>query len=151
MVKLKGFQKLTSTENALSKWLGVLKLKKPTAVNVTLSEALNRVLEEDAIADESLPRFDRSAMDGYALNSENTAGASQFKPTLLQLTQSNVVGSKQAKQVWTGNPIPKGADAVVMIENTQKRDDVIEVWTQLAPNENVSRVGEDLKKGGSCN
>jgi molybdopterin molybdotransferase len=146
LVKLKGFQKLTSTENALSKWLGVLKLKKPTAVNVTLSEALNRVLEEDAIAEESLPRFDRSAMDGYALNSENTAGASQLKPTFFQLTQSNVVGSKQAKQVWTGNPIPKGADAVVMIENTQKRDDAIEVWTQLAPNENVSRVGEDLKK-----
>ena len=147
MVKLKGFQKLTSTEDALSKWLGVLKFKKPSAVNVTLSEALNRVLEEDAIADESLPRFDRSAMDGYALNSENTAGASQFKPTLLQLTQTNIVGSKQAKQVWTGNPIPKGADAVVMIEKTQKRDDGIEVWTQLAPNENVSRVGEDLKKG----
>ena len=147
MVKLKGFQKLTSTENALSKWLGVMKLKKPTAVEITLSEALNRVLEENAIADESLPRFDRSAMDGYSLNSENTAGASQLKPTLLQLTQSNVVGSKQAKQVWTGNPIPKGADAVVMIEKTQKRDDGIEVWTQLAPNENVSRVGEDLKKG----
>ncbi|HJW65213.1 MAG TPA: gephyrin-like molybdotransferase Glp [Candidatus Bathyarchaeia archaeon] len=147
MVKLKGFQKLTSTEDALSKWLGVLKIRKPSAVNVALSEALNRVLEEDAIADESLPRFDRSAMDGYALNSENTAGASQFKPTLLQLTQTNIVGSKQAKQVWTGNPIPKGADAVVMIEKTQKRDDGIEVWTQLAPNENVSRVGEDLKKG----
>jgi molybdopterin molybdotransferase len=147
LVKLKGFQKLTPTEDALSKWLGVLKFKKPSAVNVTLSEALYRVLEEDAIADESLPRFDRSAMDGYALNSKNTAGGSQFKPTLLQLTQSDFVGSKQAKQVWTGNPIPKGADAVVMIEKTQKRDDVIEVWTQLAPNENVSRVGEDLKKG----
>ena len=147
MVKLKGFQKLTSTDDALSKWLGVLKIKKPSAVNVPLSEALNRVLAEDIITEESLPRFDRSAMDGYALNSENTTGASQFKPALLQLTQSNVVGSKQAKQVWTGNPIPKGADAVVMIENTQKRDDGIEVWTQLAPNENVSGIGEDIKKG----
>ena len=65
----------------------------------------------------------------------------------MQLTQSNVVGSEQAKQVWTGNPIPKGADAVVMIENTQKRDERIEVWVQLAPGDNVSKKGEDLKKG----
>ena len=146
MVKLKGFQKLTSTDDALAKWLDVLKIKKPGAVNVPLSEGLNRVLAEDVIAEESLPRFDRSAMDGYALNSENTAGASQFKPALLQVTQANVIASKQAKQVWTGNPIPKGANAVVMIENTQKRDDGIEVWSQLAPYENVSRVGEDIKK-----
>jgi molybdopterin molybdotransferase len=147
LVKLKGFQKLTSTDDALNKWLGVMKIKKPSAVNVPLSEGLNRVLAEDVVTEESLPRFDRSAMDGYALNSENTAGASQFKPALLQLTQSNVIGSKQAKQVWTGNPIPKGANAVVMIENTQKRGDGIEVWSQLAPNENASKIGEDIKKG----
>jgi molybdopterin molybdotransferase len=147
LVRLKGFQKLTLIDDALSKWLGVLKIKKTSPVNVPLSEGLNRVLAEDVVTEESLPRFDRSAMDGYALNSENTAGASQFKPALLQLTQSNVIGSKQAKQVWTGNSIPKGANAVVMIENTQKRDDSIEVWTQLTPNENVSRVGEDIKKG----
>ena len=147
MVKLKGFQKLTPTDEALNKWLGALKIKKPNAVNVSLSEALNRVLAEDVISEENLPRFDRSAMDGYALNSENTTGTSQFKPVLFQLTQSNVIDSKQAKQVWTGNPIPKGANAVIMIEHTQKRDDAIEVWTQLAPNENVSRIGEDIKKG----
>jgi len=147
LVKLKGFQKLTPTDEALNKWLGALKIKKPNAVNVSLSEALNRVLAEDVITEESLPRFDRSAMDGYALNSENTTGTSQFKPVLFQLTQSNVIDSKQAKQVWTGNPIPKGANAVIMIEHTQKRDDAIEVWTQLAPNENVSRIGEDIKKG----
>ena len=147
MVKLKGFQKLTPTNEALNKWLSALKIKKPDTVNVSLSEALNRVLAEDVISEESLPRFDRSAMDGYALNSENTTGASQFKPVLLQLTQSNVIDSKQAKQVWTGNPIPKGANAVIMIEHTQKSDDAIEVWTQLVPNENVSRIGEDIRKG----
>jgi len=147
LVKLKGFQKLTSTDDALNKWLGVLKIKKPSAVNVPLSEALNRVLAEDVITEESLPRFDRSAVDGYALNSENTSGASQFKPALLKLTESNIVGAKQAKQVWTGTPIPKGADAVVMIENTQKRDEEIEVWVQLAPGDNVSKKGEDIKKG----
>ena len=148
MVKLKGFQKLTPTGDALGMWLGVLKIKKPSAINVPLSEALNRVLAEEVITEESLPRFDRSAMDGYALSAEATTGASQFKPATFQLTQTNVISSKQAKQVWTGNPIPKGADSVVMIENTQKHDDDgIKVWKQLAPNENVSRIGEDIKKG----
>jgi len=148
LVKLKGFQKLTPTGDALGMWLGILKIKKPSAINVPLSEALNRVLAEEEVTEESLPRFDRSAMDGYALSSEATTGASQFKPATFQLTKTNVISSKQAKQVWTGNPIPKGADAVVMIENTQKRDDDgIKVWKQLAPNENVSRMGEDIKKG----
>ena len=147
MVRLKGFQKLTSTDDALDMWLGVLKIKKPSAIDVPLSKALNRVLAEDVITEESLPRFDRSAMDGYALSAEATTGASQFKPAAFQLTQANVTSSTQAKQVWTGNPIPKGADAVVMIENTQKRDDGIKVWKQLAPNENVSKIGEDIKKG----
>jgi molybdopterin molybdotransferase len=147
LVRLKGFQKLTSTDDALQKWFSMLQVKKPDFITVPLSDALNRVLAEDVTAADSLPRFDRSAVDGYALNAEATTGASQFKPTLLQLTQSNVVGSEQAKQVWTGNPIPKGADAVVMIENTQKRDERIEVWVQLAPGDNVSKKGEDLKKG----
>jgi molybdopterin molybdotransferase len=109
--------------------------------------ALNRVLAEDIIAEEDLPRFDRSAVDGYALKSENTSGASQFKPAFFQITESDEVNFKQAKQVWTGNAIPKGADAVVMLENTQKSDEKIEVWIQLAPSENVSKKGEDIKKG----
>jgi molybdopterin molybdotransferase len=147
LVKLKGFQKLTSTDDALDMWLGVLKIKNPSIIDVPLSEALNRVLAEDVITEESLPRFDRSAMDGYALSAEATTCASQFKPAAFQLTQANVTSSTQAKQVWTGNPIPKGADAVVMIENTQKLDDGIKVWKQLAPNENVSKIGEDITKG----
>ncbi len=114
---------------------------------IPLTEALNRVVEEDIIADEDLPRFDKSAVDGYALSSESTVGASQFKPSHVKLTESDFVGSKEAKLVWTGNPIPKGADAVVMIENTQRRGVDIEVWMPLAPGDNVSRKGEDIKKG----
>jgi molybdopterin molybdotransferase len=112
-----------------------------------LNDALHRVLGEDVVAKDNLPRFDKSAVDGYALNAEATAGASQFKPALFEITESDVVGAKQVKQVWTGNPIPKGADAVVMIENTQKREGEVEVWVQHAPGDNVSKKGEDVKKG----
>lgn len=147
MVKLKGFQKLTSTDDALKKWFNVLRITKPIAEVVPLTEALHCVLAEEVVAEENLPRFDRSAVDGYAVMAEATLGASQFKPILFKLVETDLVGEKQAKQVWTGNPIPKGADAVVMLENTQKRGDSIEVGVQLAPGDNVSKQGEDVKKG----
>jgi molybdopterin molybdotransferase len=147
LVRLKGFQKLTPTDDALRIWLNVLQVKRCGEVTVPLHKALNRVLAEDVIAKEDLPRFDRSAVDGYALKSEDTNGASQFKPAFFQITESDEVNSKQARQVWTGNAIPKGANGVVMLENTQRRDGEIEVWVQLAPAENVSKKGGDIKKG----
>ena len=147
-MKLKGFQKLTLTDQALQTWFIALQIGKPKVDAVLLREALGRVLAEDLIAQEALPRFDKSAMDGYAVKSADLVGASQSKPVILQLTQAGKVEAKQAKPVWTGNPIPEGADAVVMIENTQKRSDrELEVWSQLAPWTNVSKVGEDIKKG----
>ena len=72
-------------------------------------------------------------MDGYALKSADTAGASQSKPAIFELTENQEIADKQAKQVWTGNPIPKGADAVVMLENTEKHGGKLDVWSQLAP------------------
>jgi molybdopterin molybdotransferase len=146
-VKLKGFQKLTITDQALQTWFNVLQLGKPKVVSVNLQDALGRVLAEDLVALEDLPRFDKSAMDGYAVNSSDLAGASQSKPVVLQLTQADCVEAKQAKQVWTGNPMPKGTDAVVMLENTEEHGSELEVWSQLTPWTNISGVGEDIKKG----
>ena len=146
LIRLKGFQKLATADNALQTWLNILQIKQ-RKVTVPLNKALNRVLAEDIIAEEDLPRFDRSAVDGYALKSEDTTNATQFKPVLFQLTNSDMVSSKQAKQVWTGNAIPKGADAVVMLENTRMQNGKLEVWVQLASGSNVSKKGEDIKKG----
>jgi molybdopterin molybdotransferase len=147
VVKLKGFQKLTLTDKALQTWFETLQVGKPKIEPVSLQDALERVLAEDFVAIESLPRFDKSAMDGYALNSADSAGASQSKPAVFELTDSQEIGAKQARQIWTGNPIPKGADAVVMLENTEKKEGKLEVWSRLVPGENVAKVGEDLKKG----
>jgi molybdopterin molybdotransferase len=146
-VRLKGFKKLTLIDDALRKWLDVLQVRKCRKVTVPLDEALNRVLATDLFAKEDLPRFDRSAVDGYALRAEDTAGATQFNPVTFHLTESKEIGSKQAKQIWTGNPVPKGADAAVMIENTKRSDGKLEVWIQLAVGGNVSKKGEDVKKG----
>ena len=146
LVKLKGFQKLTLTDQALTNWLGTLQIGKPKEETVPLQQALGRVLSDDLVASEDLPRFDKSAVDGYAVKTADLAGASQFKPAILQLTETEV-GAKQAKQIWTGNPIPKGADAVIMLENTKKRNSTLEVWSQLAPGDNISKKGEDTKQG----
>jgi molybdopterin molybdotransferase len=146
LARLKGFQKLTRVDEALQTWLDVLQIKKRSEAAVPLDEALNRILATDITAKEDLPRFDKSAVDGYALRAEYTTGATQFKPVTLQLTE-NEVAAKQAEQIWTGNPLPKGANAVVMIENTKKRDGELEVSIQLARGGNVSRKGEDVKKG----
>jgi len=146
LARLKGFQKLTLIDDALQKWLNVLQIKKPREVTVPLNEALNRVSATELTAKEDLPRFDKSAVDGYALKAQDTTGASQFKPVTFQITELAEVGSKQARQIWTGNPLPKGANAVVMIENTKKTDGKLEVWVQLATGGNVSKKGEDVKK-----
>lgn len=146
-MKLKGFQKLTLTDEALQTWFNTLQLGKPKIVSVSLQDALGRVLAENLVALEDLPRFDKSAMDGYAVKSSDLVGASQSKPVVLQLTQTDYINSKQAKQIWTGNPIPEGANAVVMLENTQRHEDELEVWNQLPSGANVSEVGEDIKKG----
>jgi molybdopterin molybdotransferase len=144
---LKGFQKLTRVDEALRIWLDALKIKKCSAVTVPLDKALNRVLAMNLVAKDDLPRFDKSAVDGYALRAADTTGATQFKPTSFRLTEAEEVGANQARQIWTGNPVPKGADAVVMLENTKKRDGELEVSVPLARGGNVSKKGEDVKKG----
>jgi molybdopterin molybdotransferase len=147
LVRLRGLQKLTPIENALQLLFDNLRIKRLNNVAIPLYEALNRVLAEDIIAEEDIPKFDRSAVDGYAVKAEDTFEASQFKPKTLQIIDEDKVGEKQAKQVWTGNPIPKGANAVVMLENTNRIDSKIEVWTSVTPGENVSEKGEDVQKG----
>ena len=149
MSKLKGFQKLTFTYEALQTWLNALQTERCRETTIPLTEAFNRVTTEETFAQEDLPRFDRSAVDGYAVNAEDTSGASQFKPLLFKLSEKDEIeptGPRNARQVWTGNPIPKGANAVVMLENTAKKNDKVEISAQAAPYDNVSRRGEDLKR-----
>jgi len=146
-VRLRGFQKLTPIEEALQLFFDKLRMERLKTVAVPLGKALNRVLAVGIIAEKDLPRFDRSAVDGYAVKAYDTFGASQFKPKILQITDEDEVRMEQTKHVWTGNPIPKGANAVVMLENTRRGDDKIEVWVPVTPGENVSKKGEDIKKG----
>jgi len=147
LVRLKGFERLAPVDEALSVFLETLKLKRLRAVSVAVEEALGRVAAEDIVAPTDLPPFDRSAVDGYAVRAKDTFEASQFKPKTLHLTKGDIVGKGEAKRVWTGNAPPNGADAVVMLEHTKEEKGKIEVLSAVTPGENVSKKGEDVRKG----
>ena len=126
------------------------------AEGIPTADALGRVLAESLVAPASLPAFPRSTMDGYAVRAADTFGATESLPAYLSLAGESpmgrapqvTVGPAQAAVVYTGGMIPPGADAVVMIERTQKLDaDNIEVLRTVAPGENVINIGEDVKEG----
>jgi len=147
LARLKGFEKLTSIDEALSTFLKRLQLKRMSSVQIPLHEALGRILAEKIIAREDLPPLDRSAVDGYALRAKDTFEASQFRPKTLKLTKEGKIGQNEAQKIWTGNPLPPGADAVVMLEHAKVSSEGIEIWISVTPGENVSKRGEDIQKG----
>ncbi len=146
LARLKGFQELVPVEDALEKWLAAIEFH-PNSTSVPLLTAQNRVLSSHIIANTDLPRTDRSAVDGYAIKATETISASQSKPKIFKLNERSAIGPNQAKQIWTGNTIPENADAVVMLENTKTVGKILEAWNPTTRWENVSRKGEDIKKG----
>ncbi len=120
-----------------------------------LREAYRRVLAVDIIAHEDLPEFDKSTVDGYAVRTADTAGASDGGPTQLAVVgevqmgtpPAFGVGPGQAARIPTGGMLPSGADAVVMVEDTEARDGGIRTRRRPAPGENVIRRAEDVRGG----
>lgn len=123
---------------------------------VSTSEALGRVLAEAVVAQEPVPAFPRSTVDGYAVRAADTHGASDALPAYLQVVGEIPMGRApafelkpgQAALIHTGGMLPPGADAVVMLEHTQRpRVDEVEVLRAVAVGENVIQVGEDVAAG----
>ncbi len=147
--------KVLTPADALQVLLGHLSVRVRTEV-IPTAGALDRVLAESLVAPSSLPTFPRSTMDGYAVRAVDTFGATESLPAYLSLVGESpmgrapqvTVGPAQAAVVYTGGMMPLGADAVVMIERTQKLDaGNIEVLRAVAPGENVINVGEDVRAG----
>ena len=127
-----------------------------TTERIKVSEALGRVTAKTIRAPLSLPSFPRATMDGYAVRAIDTNGASEGLPTYLKMIGEVQMGhpaaisisSGEAALVSTGGMLPKNADAVAMVENTQQVDEfTIEVVRPVAPGENALRVGDDIKAG----
>ncbi len=153
MVRLKGFKERTPIDLALS-LLSEVELKKIDSECVSVFDACGRILAEDIIAKIDVPHFDRSAVDGYAVRAEDTFGASVTNPVVLKLAGEVEIGEKpcelgrgEAIRVSTGSALPKGANAVVMLEYAREFDGNVEVYRAVTPWENVSKRGEDVKAG----
>ncbi len=150
---------LMSLEDARARMLeGLAAL--PTEI-VALGDAPGRVLAESLLSRHTLPPWDNSAMDGFAVLASDTAAASIESPTRLKVVGEAAAGrvadvvvtAGNAVRILTGAPLPQGADAVVPVESTDARPGVAELPSDVAihsaadPGAHIRRAGTDLREG----
>ncbi len=122
---------------------------------IEINESLGRILYEDIVSNINVPNFDRSIVDGYALLASDTNAASDSVPVLLKLVGESFMGeeckatisSGECVYVPTGAMIPNGADACIMIENTEKVGNDIVVYSSVGTGKNIIKIGDDVKSG----
>jgi len=145
---------LVSLDDALA---ALMALAKPIdrKESVPLPLALHRVAAEDVVSSIFVPLANRAAMDGYAVKAASTFASGKHRPVRLRVVETLYANSIPAKtvtkgtcvEVATGATLPKGADAVVMVEDTEREGDEVKVYTPVHPGENVSLRAEDIPRG----
>jgi molybdopterin molybdotransferase len=123
--------------------------------HVRLVDANGRVAASDVQSMRDVPPFSRAGMDGFAVKAEDTFGASRYEPKTLRVIDKVYTGQVPTKtveggtaiEIATGAPMPEGADAVVMVEETEKAGDSVRVLTPVYPRQNVGRQGADIIVG----
>lgn len=122
---------------------------------LALLEAHNHVLAENIVSLLDIPPFNRSTVDGYAVKAEDTFNAEENHPAKLTVCGIVHIGKppkikiakNEAAEIVTGAPIPEGADAVVMVEDTDRKGNTLSVYSAVTHGENVMKKGTDIKKG----
>jgi len=149
------FRKIHYVEEAKKLFLDKINEIDLCIENVELEQALGRVLAKDIYSKMNVPPFNRAAMDGFAVVAEDTFGASEDNPIELKIIGESVIGKPfegkldhgEAVKIHTGAKIPDGANAVIPVEVTEVRDMQLLVFSSVAPNDNVGKIGEDIKEG----
>jgi len=126
-----------------------------SAEPVALDDALGRILAADISALDDVPGFDNSAMDGFAVLAGDTAGSGPDRPRRLRVVDESRAGrpaagglrSGEAIAISTGAMVPAGADAVVMVENTERQGDAVSILAEVRPGTAIRRAGEDVRSG----
>ena len=147
------YLELCDIEYAKSIVKGVIESYENEEVN--LFNSINRILAEDIISNVDVPPFDRSKMDGYAVKSEDTYDAEEDNPITLKIVDSVKAGefsdveikNGECIEIATGAPIPKGANAVVMVEYTEKENGMVKIYKPVSPHENIQYCGSDIMAG----
>ncbi|MBP7572173.1 MAG: molybdenum cofactor biosynthesis protein [Acidobacteria bacterium] len=123
---------------------------------VPLEQAHQRVLARAIVAAQDVPPFARAAMDGFAVVAADTFGAGQFDPKTARVIETvhtgemptRTVSRGECVQIATGAPMPGGADAVVMVEETERAEDgTVHIFSPVYPGQNVGRQGADIRAG----
>ena len=122
---------------------------------VSLAQATHRIVAADLVSPLDLPAFDNSAMDGYAVRVADLTAAAAERPVRLNISQhipagakpSTALGAGQCARIFTGSPMPPGADAVVMQEDVVREGDTAMFREAVKPWENIRFRGEDVKMG----
>lgn len=118
---------------------------------VELADALGRVVSDDITASEDIPPFPNSAMDGYAVRGEDVAKPGSLLKVIGEIAAGKVpdleVTRGTAMKIMTGAPLPKGADTVVRVEDTDRLDDVVKITPSVAPGTSARSAGSDVPKG----
>src|SRR5690242_6474903 len=128
------------------------------AVTLPLAETLGLALADDVVAPLSLPGFDNSAMDGYAVLADDVAGASPEHPVTLPVAEDIPAGRTDtltlkpgtAHRIMTGAPMPAGADAVVQVELTDGGTEAVEVRAAVPAGQHIRHAGEDVTAGATA-
>jgi len=122
---------------------------------VSLSDAAGRVLAVPVVSSIDVPPFDRAAMDGYAVMARDTFGAGRDNAKLLRLVDTSYSGDARGRrisdgecvEIATGAPVPEGADAVVMVEETEKTAAGVRIFVPVYPGQHVGRRATDITSG----
>ena len=151
------FLAILSREDALARFEAALFPRAVPSENRALADSLGCALAEDVVAPIDVPPFDRSNVDGFAVRSADLAGAGEASPTRVMLNDEVIacgtaptrpVLSGTATPIATGGPVPRGADAVVMVEHTQPAGPrAIEIRRAASPGQFVSYAGSDIARG----
>lgn len=149
-----GFNRMISFEEASNRLVNVL-WNPIQEQDIDITGSLGLVSASDVESEIDYPLYDRSAVDGYALDFRSTSGASEYNPISLDLVgtieagQSSelAIDEKNCCEIFTGGIMPKDADAVIMAEDSTRDGDRVLLQKSVRKFENVSRKGEDIPKG----
>lgn len=151
------FLEVLGRDEAIARFRSALVLQPLGRETVTLDALSGRVLADTVAAPVDAPPFDRSVVDGFAVRAQDVATASEVQPVWLRLNGETIacgtepalsVAPGTATPIATGGPIPRGADAVVMIEHTRYEDgDGLAVTRAVAPGQNIAFAGSDIARG----
>jgi molybdopterin molybdotransferase len=130
-------------------------VRRQPALRIPLDDALDAVLAQDVVSPLDIPAWTNSAMDGYATRGEDVRGASEQRPVRLRVVEhipaghfpSRAIGPGECARIFTGAPLPEGADTVVRQEDTDFGADTVTISRDRDIGVNIRRAGEDVRRG----